>query len=61
MTMRFAGVDKIHRREDAEPARLGHCYRAEVQGLRDANRSLRRNVEGFEHSQRMVGGPASDS
>ena len=48
---RFAGMEEVHRREDAEPARLGHGHCAEIQGLRYANRSLRCNVDRLEHSQ----------
>ena len=48
---RLARVDEIHRREDAESARLRHRDRAEVQSLRHMSRPLRRNVERLEHSQ----------
>ena len=46
---RLARVDEIHRREDAETARLSHHDRAEVQSLRHMSRPLRRNVESFQH------------
>ena len=46
---RLAGVDEIHRREDAETARLRHGGRAGIQSLRDASRPLGRNVESFQH------------
>ena len=57
---RFSGVDKVHRRENAELARLGHGGRVEIQGLRYANRSLRRDVKRFERFQRIVGDPATE-
>ena len=57
---RLAGVDEIHRREDAETARGRHGGRAEIQSLRHMSRPLRRNVESFQHLQQFVRGPASD-
>ena len=55
---RFAGVDEIHRGEDAKAARLGHGCRAEIQGMRYADRSLRRDAENLKRSQCIVGDKA---
>lgn len=59
--LRLAGVEKVHWRKDAEPARFDHRNGAKVQVLGYANRSLRHNVERLEHSQSAVGNPASYS
>ena len=52
---RLAGVDEVHRCEDAQAARFRHGSRAEFQGLRHPDRAPRGDAESLHHPERVVG------